>query len=408
MTVSDDLGGLEQPDALDNLALEADDDSAFWADGDSADNELVRRAWVLFGRAGGPRGRQRLLEAAETRMMRLGLTKAGLLSRLRLESSEWGEIWRLYDEREGADSFFRFPAQFEVLSALVCERATLASERVLRVLSAGSRRGHEAFSLAMTLALTGLIGKGWKIAIEGFDPSSWQVKAAKEGLFTGDDLAFLDPAAAKRWFAPRSGCWRYKTGFGPSVDFFQANPADLQTGPLAALEGAYDVIFCRGLSFDCPDHLIGRLAKSVSSLLAPEGLLLTAPGEFWPLPPDLRLEERDGVVYWRRLPVKTKSNTFFLPKPSRGAAKGRLSAKSDSPGQSVPDEALAGRFEELLASDPGEAREVVLEILSRDMDRGLVSLKSLDLMRRIEESLGRGGAAERLRLFLKAWAGEPE
>ncbi|MDR2455790.1 MAG: methyltransferase domain-containing protein [Deltaproteobacteria bacterium] len=372
---------------------------------DSSDNDpeslLLKDAGLLFGRGGSSRGRQKILEAVGARLQKLDLTMARYLARLRREPSEWDELLNLCDLR-APDTFFRFPAQFEVLADLVSERAALASDRTLRVLSAGCRRGHEAFSLAIILASTGLIGKGWKISVDGFDQSLRQVALAKEAKFSLEDLSFLDPSASKRWFEPRAGGWRFKAAMGPKMDFFQANVFSLEEGSLAGLKEAYDVILCRGLSFDCPDRLTARLARNVLSMLAPEGLLLTAPGEIWPVPADVSLEERDGVVYARRNPVRSKANVFFSHRGKSASYGRRISSQNP---KTQFSKSLVERFHELIGPDPEEAREAALELLNSEMEMGFLSPGSLDLMLRVEERLGRSSAAGRLSSFLEAWEG---
>jgi chemotaxis methyl-accepting protein methylase len=346
------------------------------------------------------------LGAAEARLKKLDTTMAKFVARLRREPSEWDELWCLYDQ-DAPDSFFRYPAQFETLGHLISEKAALASERTLRVLSVGARRGHEACSLAMLLSASGLSGKGWKIRIDGLDMSAKLVRLAREAKFTGEDLAFLEPSAARKWFEPRSGAWRFRTALAPEMEFFQANPMEIESGPLASLEGAYDVILARGLAFDCPDSLVWRLARNISSLLAQEGLLLTAPGELWPPAPDVWLEERDGVAYLRKSQAKTKANVFFQPKkaPSRGQGPREAPAEKAFGGDKALA-SLAGKFHELLGPDPDEARETAVEFLSREMESGQTTPGAFRLMLMVEERLGRAKAVERLRAFLEAWEGE--
>jgi hypothetical protein len=284
---------------------------------------------------------------------------------------------------------------------LVAEKAALASERSLKVLSADSKRGHEAVSLAMTLAASGLVEKGWKISVIGFDPDPWQVKLAKEAKFSQKDLAFLHPSTARRWFQPRYGGWGLKPSLGLTLEFFKANHAEIEGGPLEALAGSVDVVFCRGLSFDCPDHLVGRLVRNMTGLLADGGILMSAPGEFFSAAGDCRVEIRDGVAYLRRVQAKSKINTFFASRPAK--VSGRPAMDLGLPAPDQLDRALAGRFEELLEPDPDEAREVVLELLSREMDRGGMRGASLGLMRSLEERLGRWRRAEALQEVLAAW-----
>jgi SAM-dependent methyltransferase len=253
----------------------------------------------------------------------------------------------------------------------------------------------------MALASTGLCEKGWQISVIGFDPGAAQIKLAKEAKFTKGDLAFLNSAAARRWFQPRSGGWAIKPTLGPKVEFIKANHADLEGGPLAEMVGSLDVVFCRGLSFDCPDNMVGRLVRNMASLLADNGILMSAPGEIFPAPPDCRLEVRDGVVYLRRLSVKTKTNVFFAARPARSG--GRAKTDPAPPESDARDKLLTERIEELLGSDPDEARETVLELLGRDTERGILNSDSLALMIRVEEALGRFRRAEASRDFLAAW-----
>jgi hypothetical protein len=109
---------------------------------DPQEIELIWQAGVFFGRGGSQRGQRKILESSRIRRQRLQIGPGEYLSRLRCEPSEWDELWNLADA-ERADSFFRFPAQFEVLSQLISERAVTAAERRLKVLSAGCGSGHE-------------------------------------------------------------------------------------------------------------------------------------------------------------------------------------------------------------------------------------------------------------------------
>ncbi|MDR2442257.1 MAG: hypothetical protein LBE31_01900 [Deltaproteobacteria bacterium] len=370
---------------------------------DSSDAELLRQARLYFGRAASFRGQRKLLAIAMTRRQKLDLTAENYLARLRRAPSEWGELWRLYDCL-GSDSFFSLPTQFDLLGQLLTEKAILASDRRLKVLSMASRFGHEAYSLAIAISATSLIAKGWKVAIEGFDISQALVKQATDATFKAEDLGFLEPAAAKKWFAPRAGLWRFRTELAPPVSFVHLNYVDIDDSDLESLNGTYDVIFCRGLSFDCPDRLVGRLARTALKLLAPDGLLFNAPGEIWPISADSRYEVREGNIYLRKTPPKSKLNVFFSPKKE-----GRLRPPiSSPPNSSFEDQGgriavLAERFHEVLSSDLDEARDLVSEMLALELDQGVVNPKTLSLMLKVEELLGRENCAGYLRGFLEIY-----
>ncbi|MDR1309530.1 MAG: hypothetical protein LBL95_06505 [Deltaproteobacteria bacterium] len=365
--------------------------------GHPSEIELIRQAGLFFGRAASPRGRKRLLAAAEARRRRRSATESGYLAILRKDSSEWDELWNLADSDRG-DSFFRFPAQFELLGKLLQERAVTAADRRLRVLSAGCGPGYEPYSLAMSLSATRLAGKGWDLSVRAFDLSRPLVARAMAGNFSQADLDWLGPEAARRWFTPRAAGWHFRSELGPRVEFFKLNLAETE---LESLEGAYDVVFCRGQAFDCPDHQVPLMARKIVAMLAPDGLLFTAPGEIWPEVPGLGLEERSGVVYGRKAIQKGKANVFHVPKK---APKGPRDSAVPLPDLDQRETALVARFLDLVGTDPDEARDLVLELLSGELDHGFMRPQTLALMGQVEDTLGRGECAAAVRTFQEKWA----
>jgi chemotaxis methyl-accepting protein methylase len=353
------------------------------------------------------------LEAARFRRRKLNLTPAEYLPVLRRESGEWDELWDMVDSDQG-DSFFRFPGQFELLGQLLAEKAVTAVDRKLRVLSACCGPGYEPYSLAIALTDTRLAAKGWDISIKAFDLSDKLVARAKAANFTRDDLEWLDQGAARRWFTLRAAGWHFKTEQAPPVEFFKFNLAESADEPKAGQTEAYDVIFCRGRTFDCPDHQVQRLTREVTAMLAPEGLLFTAPGEVWPEVADLGLEERAGVVYGRKAGSKGRStyNIFHVTKKrARQAGRGQSGATGvngemrgtrETAPQTDPRLAiLLSRFHEFLHTDPDEARELVLEILEAEMGYSIFQPQTLALMAEVEYALGREECAASLKAFLE-------
>ncbi|MDR2302211.1 MAG: methyltransferase domain-containing protein [Deltaproteobacteria bacterium] len=385
---------------------------------DFSEAELIRQAGLFFWRGASPRGREKILGASRARRTKLGQTAAEYLVTLRRNPGEWDEIWDLVDsDRE--DSFFRFPAQFDLLAELLAERAVLATDRESRFLSAGCGPGFEAYSLSMFLRGQRLAGKGWDLSIDAFDLSEKLISRARLGNFKAGDLEWLRPEAAKRWFALRAAGWHFKEELGVKVEFFTHNPAEGEGEKRSKFLGAYDVIFCRGMSFDCPDHRVKHLAREMAAMLAPGGLLFTAPGEIWPEVAGLALEERDGVIYGRNVGFeqKAKKNVFFrgAKKKSRPKADGLSKAggvsevgglgKADGLGpgglKAHPGrESLISRYHETIGVNPDAAREVVLEILALDQQRLLVDPEILGLMAEVERVLGREESAAAIETVL--------
>jgi chemotaxis methyl-accepting protein methylase len=423
-----ELGGKAQP--LVQAPLAAADEKKIDLAPDTSELELIRQAGAFFFRAGSPRGQKRFLAATRSRGEKLSISAAKYLTVLRKDPEEWDIIWDLVD-REREDSFFRFQAQFDLLSKLIEEKSITAPERKLRLLSVGCGRGFEPYSLSMAMAWGRLAAKGWDLAIKSSDLSDKIVAGAKRAEFQKSDLDWLDSSTARHWFTLTAGGWRFKAELGPPVSLFKYNPAN--PGGLAGLGGVsgqigvasrtgatesagpvslegdrpaelsepFDVIFCRGLSFDCPDHLIRLLAREITNQLAPGGLLFLAPGEFWPADREIGLEERDGVFYGRKAESigKIKQNVLHVPKRkarTRERSRDDQAESSFDPGR----QAIVDRFQEIFLTDPDAARDLALEAFSRDSQPSSIS-ENLLMMLKVEEALGREVSAAAIKAVLE-------
>jgi chemotaxis methyl-accepting protein methylase len=339
-------------------------------------------------------------------MQILSLAKAQYLSLLSSNPLEWDELWDDYGG-DPNDSFFRYPTQFELLTRLISEKATTASHRTLKVLSVGCAMGFEPYSLSMALAGTALPALGWDISVFACDISEESLNKARNAIFSQQDLYVLNPSMAKRWFRPRAAGRQFKSELAPKVQFFKANPNDLVSGPLADLIGSFDVVFARGLSFDCPDRHVSSFAGGLLSLLAHDGYLFTAPGEIWPVGNKTRLEERDGIAYIHKNVEKIKSNIFHTSKNPRRKPKAAQQTDIDS-ALFQRKAVLEKRFAELLDEDPDQGRDVVLEMLQLELERGCMTVETLKLMVKVENRLDRSQCAFFLESFMEAWGGSAD
>ncbi|MDR0355527.1 MAG: hypothetical protein LBJ64_07290 [Deltaproteobacteria bacterium] len=375
----------------------------------SNEMELLRQCGLFFWRGGNRRDQKRILDASKSRREKLDCDPAQYLAVLRNSPKEWDELWNLAPARNG-QIFFWFPAQFEVLSQMLQERAVTAAERKLELLSVGCGRGYEPYSLAMAMAGTNLTGKGWNITIDAMDNCEMELEKARAADFAAEDLRWLSPEAARRWFVLRAAGRHFKRELGPPVNFHKLNLAEADADELAGVKEKYDVVFCRGLTFACPDDLTLRFGSAIVSLLAPEGLLFLAPGEFLPELNGVRAEERAGVVYYRKIVAagSPKANVFHVPKREtrRKTANPRPVSK---PEPVVGDafgrrETLLSSFQDKLAEDPDEARDIVLEMLSDELEAGGLSVEALRLMAAVEGVLDRQERKRTIDDFLARWA----
>jgi chemotaxis protein methyltransferase CheR len=348
----------------------------------SAFSVLAAEARNRFGAAFTPWGSDRLLASARARQARLGL--AGLAAygeALRADSGEWSRLWPLALVDGGA--FFKPAPQFEAAGAVLREWAVGAPERTLRVLSLGCG-AFETISLAVLLEEAGFRHKNWRVEICGLDLNPEAVAWAEAGFFRHEEVSGLTSGRRQKWFTPRAGGMVFKAALAPPVALASGNAYEPETWPWAA--DSFDLIFCRGLTFEAPPEAPGRLAEILLAALAPDGFVFTAPGEFLPdVSGDFLLEERAGVTWYRRGSRRVKANRFHQPRRAKKEAAPAGPAREEGP----EDEALL-EAERLLASGrPDEARALAGEVMLDFMGRGRPAWAAWAFMGRWSVALGR-------------------
>jgi len=350
----------------------------------SAWTALAAEAGRRFGAAFTPRGSARLLAAARARQTRLGLADlVAYEAALRSGPEEWGRLWPLALDDGGA--FFQPGPQFEVAGAVLREWAVGAPERTLRVLSVGCG-AFETISLAITLEEAGFRHKNWLVEICGLDLNPEAVARAEAGFFQ-EALVHLASGQRQKWFAARAGDLVFKATLAPPVTLTVGNAYEPETWPWAGI--SFDLIFCRGLTFEAPPEAPGRLAEILRDALAPTGFIFTAPGEFLPdVSGDFHLEERAGVTWYRRGLRRVKANRFHRPRQEKKEARGVIPSAYEA--EPADTERKLSEAKHLLATGrPDEARELAGEVLLTFMNLGRPAWSAWAFMARWEAALGR-------------------
>ncbi|MDR1921842.1 MAG: hypothetical protein LBS31_08920 [Candidatus Adiutrix sp.] len=365
---------------------------------------LAQKAQAFYGAAYTPRGRGRLFEAAAARRAKLSLSSiSDYQSLLRRDPAEWAKLWPLaLADEDGA--FFKPQAQFEVAAEVLAEWSVMAPERTLRVLSLGFGRAHETVSLAVMLEESGLRGKNWQVEIFGLELNEEAVGFARNGIYDEADLDWLTEARRKKWFTPRAGGWSFKRELAPPTLLAAGNAYDPASWPFAAAAGGFDLIFCRGLTLEAPPDAPEKLARLLREVMAPHGFIFTAPGEFLPdSSGELALEERAGVVYYRRDPgPRVKANVHHTPKKRRGGA---AAALAPLPPLSPRERSLLAAANQALAGpNPEEAGNLLREAVISAAERGRPAPEAWALCARAEEALGRPASARAAREAAEAFA----
>ncbi|WP_143870305.1 CheR family methyltransferase [Catenovulum sediminis] len=162
-------------------------------------------------------------------------------------------------------SFFREPHHFEFLSEKLIPDWQKQDKRRLRIWSAGSSTGEEAYSIALTLACK-LNLKNWDIKILATDVDSNVLAIGKQAEYSNDRLS----AELKRQYSKyllenkQKTHFRIKPEVRELVHFKRLNL--LAEWPM---KGKFDLIFCRNvvIYFDkaCKNTLIGTFADYLHS-----------------------------------------------------------------------------------------------------------------------------------------------
>jgi chemotaxis protein methyltransferase CheR len=187
-----------------------------------------------------------------------------------LRHDDAAEVTRVVDKLTTNETyFFREPQHFERLAQVAA-----AHGGPLRVWSAASSSGEEAYSIAMTLAEH---SRGpWEVV--GTDLSTAVIDTARRGLYPLERAEGIPPAWLKRWCLKGEGEYDGQLLIAKALrERVRFQCANL-TQPLPEL-GRFDVIFLRNvlIYFDPPGK--AAIVRRVLGCLQPQGLLFSGHAE---------------------------------------------------------------------------------------------------------------------------------
>lgn len=151
-----------------------------------------------------------------------------------------------------------------------------AAKKHLRLWSAASSSGQEAYSLAMICSEEAMKLQGWKVDIIGTDISHEMVERAKSGTYSQFEVQRgLPITMLVKYFQQLGGDkWQIKEAIRNMVQFREANLLQ----DLGAI-GVFDVVLCRNILiyFDPPTKT--KVLDTIASLMAPDGVLILGGAE---------------------------------------------------------------------------------------------------------------------------------
>jgi chemotaxis protein methyltransferase CheR len=185
---------------------------------------------------------------------------ADMLARDVVEAMTTNESFFFRDDKP----FAHFRTQ--ALSRLVAARPASAA---LRVWSAASSSGQEAYSLAMIVAESRAMLGGRKVEIIGTDIARDQLARAKDGLYTQFEVQRgLPVQMLMRYFKKEDAAWRIAEQIRAMAQFKEWN----LLGDLRPL-GRFDIVFCRNVLIYFDQETKKRVLEGIAALMPPDGLL---------------------------------------------------------------------------------------------------------------------------------------
>ena len=169
--------------------------------------------------------------------------------------------------------FFRDEESFATLIRTTLELQERTSA-TLRFLSIPCSTGEEPYSIAMALRDAG-IARG-RFHVDAVDISGRVLAHARRGIYGRNSFRSHNLAFRERYFRPVSEGYALVESISSAVSFHQGNVVPVNC---RFLHGPYDAIYCRNLLIYLDRPAQARVLQTLSSLLAPDGMLFVGPVE---------------------------------------------------------------------------------------------------------------------------------
>jgi chemotaxis protein methyltransferase CheR len=174
--------------------------------------------------------------------------------------------------------FFRDQKPFDIFRDLLLPQllTTHTAKKQIRIWSAASSSGQEAYSIAMICAEEAAKLQGWKIDIIGTDLSREMVERSKTGIYTQFEVQRGLPITmlAKYFQQQANDRWQLKETIRQMVQFKEMNLLH-DFGPI----GSFDVVYCRNvlIYFDLPTK--AKVLDAIRGVMTTDGALFLGGAE---------------------------------------------------------------------------------------------------------------------------------
>ncbi len=161
----------------------------------------------------------------------------------------------------------------EIIPQLLKSRS---NSRQLRIWSAASSTGQEAYSIAMILRGKFPVLRNWKIDITATDYSQDALKTAKKGTYSHFEVqrGLPAPMLIQNFKKEDANYWTIKPEIRSMVSFREMNLIK----PFPHL-GSFDIVFCRNVLIYFEDLIKVKVLRNISQVLRPDGYLFLGGAE---------------------------------------------------------------------------------------------------------------------------------
>ncbi|HON19153.1 MAG TPA: protein-glutamate O-methyltransferase [Salinivirgaceae bacterium] len=161
--------------------------------------------------------------------------------------------------------FFREPIHFDFLRETILPELVANGQRSVKIWSAGSSSGEEAYTIAITISEFAETKNPIDFQIIGTDISTQVLKTAIEGIYKEDKIANLPLSIKKKYFLrskdPEKKLVRIVPQLRQKVKFGRLNLMD----DIYPINETFDIVFCRNtlIYFDRPtqEKVINKLCQ---------------------------------------------------------------------------------------------------------------------------------------------------
>lgn len=175
--------------------------------------------------------------------------------------------------------FFREAHHFTFLTEQVFPSYRQAASRRLRLWSAATATGEEAYSLAIAVNEAFSALPGWDIRILATDIDTQVLAHAQDGVYNLDHAQAIGPSRLRRFFlkgaGSNEGLLQARKELKDRLQFQQLNLID-DPWPM---RGPFDVIFCRNVLIYFDQATQRRILERMATLLRKDGYLMLGHAE---------------------------------------------------------------------------------------------------------------------------------